>query len=85
MIMEAWVRSKLMAIFPMLLLVEFPPQQNYSRQSVGNPSSQQEADAKQNEGEHNTYPQHQFGGQTQQSNGSNANGYKPNEYHNGNQ
>lgn len=61
------------------------PQQNYSRQSVGNPSSQQEADAKQNEGEHNTYPQHQFGGQTQQSNGSNANGYKPNEYHNGNQ
>ena len=61
------------------------PQQNYSRQSVGNPSSQQEADAKQNEGEHNTYPQHQFGGQAQQSNGSNANGYKPNEYHNGNQ
>lgn len=61
------------------------PQQNYSRQSVGNPSSQQEADAKQNEGEHNTYPQHQFGGQTQQSNGSNTNGYKPNEYHNGNQ
>ena len=61
------------------------PQQNYSRQSVGNPSSQQEADAKQNEGEHNTYPKHQFGGQTQQSNGSNANGYKPNEYHNGNQ
>lgn len=61
------------------------PQQNYSRQSVGNPSSLQEADAKQNEGEHNTYPQHQFGGQTQQSNGSNANGYKPNEYHNGNQ
>ena len=60
-------------------------QQNYSRQSVGNPSSLQEADAKQNEGEHNTYPQHQFGGQTQQSNGSNANGYKPNEYHNGNQ
>ena len=51
----------------------------------GNSSSQQEADAKQNEGEHNTYPQHQFGGQTQQSNGSNANGYKPNEYHNGNQ
>ena len=61
------------------------PQQNYSRQSVGNPSSQQEADAKQNEGEHNTYPQHQFGGQTQQSNGSNANGYKVNSYHNGNQ
>ena len=61
------------------------PQQNYSRQSVGNPSSQQEADAKENEGEHNTYPQHQFGGQTQRSNGSNANGYKPNEYHNGNQ
>ena len=24
MIMEAWVRSELMAIFPMLLLVEFP-------------------------------------------------------------
>ena len=45
----------------------------------------QEADAKQNEGEHNTYPQHLAGGQTQQSNGSNANGYKPNEYHNGNQ
>ena len=61
------------------------PQQNYSRQAVGNPSSMQEADAKQNEGEHNTYPQHQFGGQTQRSNGSNANGYKPNEYHNGNQ
>ena len=61
------------------------PQQNYSRQSVGNPSSQQESDAKENEGEHNTYPQHQFGGQTQRSNGSNANGYKPNEYHNGNQ
>ena len=60
-------------------------QQNYSRQSVGNPSSIQEADAKQNEGEHNTYPQHQFGGQAQQSNGSNANGCKPNEYHNGNQ
>jgi len=33
------------------------PQQNYSRQSVGNPSSMQEADAKQNDGEHNTYPQ----------------------------
>ena len=63
----------------------FSPQQNYSRQSVGNPSSLQEADAKQNDGEHNTYPQHQFGGQTQQSNGFNANGYKPNEYHNGNQ
>lgn len=31
------------------------PQQNYSRQSVGNPSSLQEADAKQNKGEHNTY------------------------------
>ena len=61
------------------------PQQNYSRQSVGNPSSQQEADAKENEGEHNTYPQHQFGGQTQRSNGSNANGYKPNDSHNGNQ
>ncbi len=54
------------------------PQQNYSRQSVGNPSSMQEANAKQNEGEHNTYPQHLAGGQTQQSNGSNANGYKAN-------
>ena len=61
------------------------PQQNYSRQSVGNPSSMQEADAKQNDGEHNTYPQHLAGGQTQQSNGSNANGYKPNDSHNGNQ
>ena len=61
------------------------PQQNYSRQSVGNPSSMQEADAKQNEGEHNTYPQHLAGGQTQQSNGSNDNGYKANSYHNGNQ
>ena len=61
------------------------PQQNYSRQSVGNPSSMQEADAKQNEGEHNTYPQHLAGGQTQQSNGSNANGYKANRYNNGNQ
>ena len=61
------------------------PQQNYSRQSVGNPSSMQEADAKQSEGEHNTYPQHLAGGQTQQSNGSNANGYKANSYHNGNQ
>lgn len=61
------------------------PQQNYSRQSVGNPSSLQEADAKQNKGEHNTYPQHLAGGQTQQSNGSNANGYKANSYHNGNQ
>ena len=56
----------------------FSPQQNYSRQSVGNPSSLQEADAKQNDGEHNTYPQHQFGGQTQQSNGFNANGYNNN-------
>ena len=61
------------------------PQQNYSRQSVGNPSSMQEADAKQNEGKHNTYPQHLARGQTQQSNGSNANGYKPNDSHNGNQ
>ena len=59
------------------------PQQNYSRQSVGNLSSLQEADAKQNE--HNTYPQHLAGGQTQQSNGSNANGYKANSHHNGNQ
>lgn len=61
------------------------PQQNYSRQSVGNPCSLQEADAKQNEGERNTYPQHLAGGQTQQSNGSNDNGYKANSYHNGNQ
>lgn len=61
------------------------PQQNYSRQSVGNPSSMQEADAKQNEGEHNTYPLHLAGGQTQQSNGSNANGYKANDSQNGNQ
>ena len=61
------------------------PQQNYSRQSVGTPSSMQEADVKQNEGEHNTYPQHLAKGQTQQSNGSNANGYKANSYHNGNQ
>lgn len=61
------------------------PQQNYTRQSVGNPSSLQEADAKQNEGERNTYPQHLAGGQTQQSNGSNDNGYKPNDSHNGNQ
>ena len=59
------------------------PQQNYSRQSVGNSSSLQEADAKQNE--HNTYPQHLAGGQTQQSNGSNDNGYKPNDSNNGNQ
>lgn len=61
------------------------PQQNYSSQSVGNPSSLQEAEAKQNEGKHNTYPQHLAGEQTQQSNGSNANGYKANSYHNGNQ
>lgn len=61
------------------------PQQNYSRQSVGNPSSMQEADAKQNEGEYNTYPQHLAGGQTQQFYGSNANGYKPNDSQNGNQ
>lgn len=61
------------------------PQQNYSRQSVGNPSSMQEADAKQNKGEHNTYPPHLAGGQTQQSNGSNDNGYKPNDSNNGNQ
>ena len=61
------------------------PQQNYTRQSVGNPSSLQEADAKQNEGERNTYPQHLAGGQTQQSNSSNANGYKANSYNNGNQ
>ena len=61
------------------------PQQNYSKQSVGNPSSLQEADAKQNKGEHNTYPQHLAGGQTQQSNGSNDNGYKPNDSNNDNQ
>ena len=61
------------------------PQQDYFRQAVGNPSSLQEADAKQNEGEHNTYPQHQSEGQSRQSNGSNTNGYKPNGYHNGNQ
>lgn len=61
------------------------PQQNYSRQSVGNPSSLQEADVKQNKGEHNTYPQHLAKGQTQQSNGSNDNGYKPNDSNNGNQ
>jgi len=60
-------------------------QRSYSRHTVGNPSSLQEADAKQNEGEHNTYPQHLAGGQTQQSNGSNANAYKANSYHNGNQ
>ena len=60
-------------------------QRSYSRHTVGNPSSLQEADAKQNEGEHNTYPQHLAEGQTQQSNGSNANGYKANSYHNGNQ
>lgn len=34
------------------------PQQGYSRQTVDNPSSQQEADAKQYEGEHKTYPLH---------------------------
>ena len=61
------------------------PQQNYTRQSVGNPSSLQEADAKQNKGEHNTYTQHLAEGQTKQSNGSNDNGYKANSYHNGNQ
>ena len=48
------------------------PQQNYSRQSVGNSSSMHEADAKQNDGEHNTYPQHLAEGHTKQSNGSNA-------------
>ena len=63
----------------------YSPQQNYSRQTIGNPSSQQEADVKQNEGEHNTYPQRLAGGQTQQSNGSNANGYKANDSQNGNQ
>lgn len=46
MIMEVWVRLILMAIFPMLLLMEIPPQQGYSRQTVGNPYSLQEADAK---------------------------------------
>lgn len=60
-------------------------QRSSSRHSVGNSSSMQEADAKQKEGEYNTYPQQQFGGQTQQPNDYNANGYKPNEYHNGNQ
>ena len=64
---------------------EISQQQGFSRQTVGNSSSMQEADAKQNEGEHNTYPQHLAGGQTQQSNGSNDNGYKPNDSHNGNQ
>ena len=51
------------------------PQQNYSRQSIGNPSSMHEADAKQNERGYNTYPQHQSEGLTRQPNG----------YHNGNQ
>lgn len=61
------------------------PQQGYLRQTVGNPSSMQEADAKQYEGGHDTYSQHQSEGQSQQPNGSNINGYKPNGYHNGNQ
>ena len=63
----------------------YSPQQNYSRQTVGNPSSQQEANAKQYEGEHKTYSQHQSEGQSQQPNGSKSDGYKPNGYHNGNQ
>ena len=61
------------------------PQQSYSRQTVDTPSSQQRADAKQYEVEHSTYSQHQSEGQSQQSNGSNINGYKPNGYHTGNQ
>ncbi len=60
-------------------------QQGCSRQPVGNSSSQQEADAKQNEGERSSYQQHQSGGQTQPSNGSNTNGYKPNGYNSNNQ
>ena len=61
------------------------PQQGYFRQTVGNPSSLKEANAKQNEGEHNAYPKHQSESLSQQSNGSNANDNKPNGYHNGNQ
>lgn len=85
MIMEAWVRSERMAIFPMLLLVEFPHNKTTPDSLLAILLPLQEADAKQNEGERNTYPQHLAGGQTQQSNGSNANGYKANSYHNGNQ
>ena len=62
-----------------------PLQQGYSQQTVGNPSSLQEADVKQNEGGHNTYPQCQTESQSRQSDGSNISGYKPNGYHNGNQ
>lgn len=51
------------------------PQQGNFRQTVGNHSSLQETDARQNENEHNTYPQHQSEGQSRQPNG----------YHNGNQ
>ena len=61
------------------------PQQSYSRLTAGNPSSQQEADAKKYEGGHNTYSQHQPEGQSQQSNGSNGNDDKSNGCHNGNQ
>lgn len=78
-------RSERMVIFPMLLQVEFPHNKITPDSLLANPSSMQEADVKQNEGEHNTYPQHLAKGQTQQSNGSNANGYKANSYHNGNQ
>ena len=53
----------------------YSPQQGFSRQAVGNPSSQKEAEAKQYEGEHNAYPQQQSEGQSQQLNG----------YRNGNQ
>ena len=61
------------------------PQQNYSRQPEGTLSLLLEAAAIQKEGARHTYPQHLAGGQTQQSNGSNDNGYKANSYHNGNQ
>ena len=74
-----------MAIFPMLLLMEFPHNKITPDSLLASASSMQEADAKQNEGEHNTYPQHLAGGQIQQSNGSNDNGYKPNDSNNGNQ
>jgi hypothetical protein len=60
-------------------------QQGYSRQSADKPSPQQETDAKRNDGEHKTYSQHQSEGQSQQPNGSNVYGYKPNDYHNSNQ
>ena len=47
-----------MAIFPMLLLMEFPHNKITPDSLLASASSMQEADAKQNEGEHNTYPQH---------------------------